>query len=279
MIRVLIVHENPLFRVGLRAVLKRHEEMQLVGIVGEIVELEQLLELLAATRPDVVLFDGAFTSSQPARSAAEIVDQVRKAGIRGILVFAPSTDEEDLFHFMMGGAAAYELPTISSDDLVEKIRRIAQGEYLITSEVLHSASAKHSLQDPYAHCEREDSVTHQKQGKQPHDPSKVTDREITVLKQIMKGHSNKQIARTLGLSDQTIKKHITSILKKFQAHDRTAAVVIALRRELISLDDVQPCELLLDKEAFEERTQRFMRPTRPVTRLQPAHSYALAVNG
>jgi DNA-binding NarL/FixJ family response regulator len=268
MIHILIAHRNPLFRAGLCAVLERHEEIR---IVGQAVEREELLELTAVTQPDVVLFDGALTSCRPAYSAAEVVDQVRRAGACGIIVLATSANEEDLFRFLMSGAAAYELPTLSGNDLVEKIRRVANGEYLITSASLCPAPSKSALP--------ESLVTSCNQGKQQsHDSSKVTDREITILKQVMKGHSNKQIASTLGLSDQTIKNHLTSILKKFKAHDRTAAVVIALRRELISLDDGQPGEQLQDRD-FAERTQRFIRPTRPVTRLEPSHPYAFAVNG
>jgi DNA-binding NarL/FixJ family response regulator len=239
-------------------------------VVGETVEREQLLELVAATRPDIVLFDGALTSCQPMYSASEIVAQVRSAGARGIIVFAPSTDEECLFRFLMSGAAAYELPTISGDDLVKKIRRVADGEYLITSEVLRSAPSKPARQEvPVVACK----------GKKQYDHSQVSERETTILKQIVKGRTNKQIALTLGLSDQTVKNHITSILKKFHVHDRTAAVVIALRRELISFDDAKPCDLLLDQESVARRAERFMRPTEIAPRVQTERSYALVVNG
>jgi DNA-binding NarL/FixJ family response regulator len=279
MIRVLIAHESPLFRAGLCSALERHKD---IYIVGQTVEREQLLELTAVTQP-IVLFDGAFTSCQPTFSAVEVVAQVRRAGARGILVFAPSTDEEDLFHFMRSGATAYELPTISGDHLVEKIRRIERGEYLITSEVLRPVSARPSWQAvPLAHCEHEVPVPDRKRGKlqdcrqgRPHD--RVTAREITILREIMNGGTNKQIARALGVSDQTVKNHIASILKKFHVRDRTAAVVIALRRELISFDDIKPDDMYLDQEAFAQRVQRFVGP-RKGAQHQVSRSYAMAAN-
>ena len=110
MIHVLIVHEHPLFRVGLRSTLAESAEIDIVGETGE---RELLLELTAATHPDVVLFDGALTSCQPASRAMEMVAHLRTAGARGIIVFAPRADEELLFQYMKHGAAAYELPTIT----------------------------------------------------------------------------------------------------------------------------------------------------------------------
>jgi DNA-binding NarL/FixJ family response regulator len=92
-INVLIVHDNPLFRAGLRSVLERQEGMH---IVGEAVQLYALLDLVADTKP-VVLFDGGLTSCQPAYCATEVVDLVRKTGVCGIMVFAPCYDEETLF--------------------------------------------------------------------------------------------------------------------------------------------------------------------------------------
>jgi DNA-binding NarL/FixJ family response regulator len=269
---VLIVHESPLFRVGLRSVLGRHKEIQIVGEVGEVIELGQLLELTVATRPDVVLFDGAFTSCQPAYSAVEVVDQMRRVGARGILVFAPSLDdEESLFRFLVNGAAAYEPPTISGEDLVEKIWRVADGEYLISSASLYQAPAKPSLhlqkEALVALCEQEEvPVPELKQEEQSshapleQDPLGMTDRQIIILQLILLGCTNKQIARALDVSEQRMKNCLTSILKRFQVRNRTAAVVAALRRGLISFDDARPYDLSLDQGAFARRTQYFVGP-------------------
>jgi two-component system nitrate/nitrite response regulator NarL len=285
MIRVLIAHESPLFRAGLCSTLERHED---IYIVGQTIEREHLLELTTVTQP-VVLFDGRFTSSLPDFRAAEIVAQVRRAGARGILVFAPSTvvNEEDLFYFLRSGAAAYELPSISGDCLVEKIRRIAQGEYLISSEVLLMQRTRPAWQEvPVIPCEQAvsvpDSNTGKLQGYRSRRPLDqvidcLTAREIAILREIMKGRSNKQVAQALEVSDRTIKNHIASILQKLHVPDRTAAVVMALRHELISFDDINLDELYLDQEAFAQRAQRWVG-SRVTRQQQVARPYAVAAN-
>ena len=265
MIRVMIVHQSPLFRLGLRAVLERQRDVE---IVGETVLMEDLLKLRASTSPHAILFDGSLTSCLPSRSAAHVVAELHSTGAHGIFVFAPSTEEEDFFRFLQSGAAAYELPTISGDHLVEKIRRVAAGEYLMESDVLQSAHQRQGQRLPLMRvprlCMYEETSTrwpkHSRafvQGRDTskipgmehktptssdipvHYPSVLSSRELMVLQQILKGFiSYEAIGRMLEISDGTVRQHCGSIYKKLDAHNRTHAVVIALRRRLISFDDV-----------------------------------------
>jgi DNA-binding NarL/FixJ family response regulator len=234
MIRVLIIHNNPLWRIGLRAVLEQHS----IHIIGETVEPDQILER-AALCPDVVLFDESLT--WPAYTSVEMVIQLRRAGARGIFVFTSAANEEGLFQFFRSGAAAYELPTLSVDGLVEKIRRVAQGEYLITNVVLRppllpvrSIVPKQPLPE---HPSLSKRVEPGPLGQTVPIPSDLSEREIEVLRCLMRGLKNKEIARVLKISDQTVKNHITRIHTKLGVSDRTAAVVTALRRGIISLKD------------------------------------------
>jgi two-component system response regulator DegU len=232
MIRVLILHDNPLFCLGLRSVLERHEEMQ----VADAFTLDQVV----AVRPDVVLIDGALRFCLPQFTAVEAVAHMQRAGVRGIIVFARlPANEEDLFRFLMSGAAAYELPTISGDDLVEKIHRVARGEYLISSAVLKPARSKtlparDTRYLPQVQEEKQQCTTPQES---LCETTVISPRDIAILKQVIKSRNNKQIGQALGISDQTVRNRITALLKKFQVRDRTAAVVVALRQGLISLDD------------------------------------------
>src|SRR5205814_217134 len=105
--------------LGMRSVLERHG----MQVVGSSTEQEEILALVAATRPDVVLLDGTLTFGSPYKdSAAQMITEMRRAGARGIFVLVPDVSEEQLFQFMLSGAAAYELAMLSADALVQKVR-------------------------------------------------------------------------------------------------------------------------------------------------------------
>jgi DNA-binding NarL/FixJ family response regulator len=231
MIRVLIIHPTPLFREGLCHVLGRVDDVQ---IIGEAATAEQAVTFAQSVRPDLALL----ASRLPTGTTVELASQLRLIGVGGIFVLSVVPEEEELFRFLMSGAAAYERATLSSDDLIAKIRCVARGEYIISSAVLRPQPSQEA---PIV------------QRKPPYDSTQVSLRELDVLKQILVGRSNKQAAKVLKISDQTVKNHITSICKKFNANDRTHAVVIALRRGLISLEDVKPDHLVLSEEKFAQR--------------------------
>jgi DNA-binding NarL/FixJ family response regulator len=230
MIRVFLVQNNPLLRLGLRSVLERHE----MQIVGEATEGEEILSGVSTVRPNVVLFDGAmlFQDSHREYRSAQVVAQMRRIGARGIIVLVTTPSEEHLFPFLVAGAAAYEPDNLTADDLVEKVRRVSRGEYLVSGE-LFCQDTEQQQHEAEENREPEHAV-------EPADDALLTERQIDVLRCVMHGYSNKLIGRELRISDQTVKNHITSVIRRLKVPDRTAAVVTALRLGLIELSDSLP---------------------------------------
>ncbi len=226
MIRVLVVTDLPLFRYGIRSTLERAGDCI---VVGESTDMIEIIDLVRTEHPDVVLLDGGLTSLDPCEMARLLHQHASRNG--AMFIFAPSEDEEFLFRFIKLGAVAYETRTITPQELVEKVRRVNNGEYLITSDVLLKLPRPYYTFEALNELEVKDHelvVT----------TCPLSSREVEILEHIAGGNSNKEIAKTLGISDQTVKNHITSILKKLDVNDRTAAVVHALRNKWISLLDV-----------------------------------------
>ncbi len=228
MIHVLIVEEVPLFRCGIRATLERTGTC----LVLEATELTQIAELAQLQQPDVAILSGELTCADPCL----IVHLLRQqAPAIGIVILAPSQNEERLFQFAKAGASAYELRTITQEALADRVQRVSRGEYLLTSEGLLPLP-KLDLLLPL----RLAQGGHQADGTLVvASASPLSSRELEIVGYIAEGNSNKEIARVLRISDQTVKNHITSILKKLHVTDRTAAVVCALRQGWIPLEAVE----------------------------------------
>ena len=236
-IGVLVAHGCPLFCLGLHFFLVQQSECRLVG---EATSQEETLLLAQREQPDVVLLDGGLTS------ALELVQQLRQLDVQGMLVFAPvEGDEETLFQFLLHGATAYVDPSISEDELLALIRQIAQGECLITGDVLPIQAAR---RERLAHLRQEallaarlaeaDLPAKEKGKKQristEHDVQ-LSARERAVLQLIAQGGTNVQVARLRGISHYTVKNHLEQVYRKLHVPDRTSAVVTALRRGWITL--------------------------------------------
>lgn len=225
-IRIIIIEEQPLFREGLRATL---EHMGDCIIVGEATDATEVMELVRASNPDVALLDISLTTSDP----LEIARQTRHLAPRmGIIILTPQEDEEGLFQSIKVGAAAYYTRNITPGKLVEAVRKVNHGEYLINDEVLSKPQFASRVLKSFRELTGEESAPVSHNGQ----PSPLSSREVEILDHIARGNSNKEIAKLLKISDQTVKNHITSILKKLAVNDRTAAVVHALKHGWISMD-------------------------------------------
>ncbi len=189
-LRILLVHSNPLLCLGIRSVLQRHG----MQVVGSTVEREEILALVDATKPDMVILDATLTCRHDYGEdrAAEMIAQMRQAGVRGIFVLAPVVDEESLFQFLMVGASAYERDRLSVEAFVQKVRLVAEGSYLFSEEGLADERATTIVR-----CEvfQLPAEPEQEDVEELPDSTLLTEREIEILKFVMVGLSNKQIAK------------------------------------------------------------------------------------
>lgn len=225
-IRVIIVDEQPLFRQGIRCTL---EHMGDCALIGDSTNAEEILELVRAGNPDVAVIDAGLLSTDP----LEIARQMRHlAPHMAIIILTPSEDEERLFQSIKVGAAAYYTRNISVEELIQTVRKVSVGEYLINDDVLSKPQLASRVLKSFRELAVEEETSSTKDLYSP-----LSGREVEILDYIARGNSNKEIAKSLKISDQTVKNHITSILKKLSVNDRTAAVVHALRHGWIKMDD------------------------------------------
>jgi len=226
MIRVIIVDEQPLFRQGIRSTL---EHMGDCAIIGDSTDANDILELVRTSSPDVALVDAGLTSADP----LDLARQMRHLAPRmAIIILTPSDDEERLFQSIKVGAAAYYNRSITTEELVEAVRKVSVGEYLINDDVLSKPQLASRVLKSFRELAVEEETSSTKDLYSP-----LSSREVEILDYIARGNSNKEIAKSLKISDQTVKNHITSILKKLSVNDRTAAVVHALKHGWIKMDD------------------------------------------
>jgi len=224
-IRIVIADEHPLFRAGVRAALEREEAFD---IVGEAQDGDQLLALTERETPDVMLVDVKL----PGVDGLQVTREVKKRlPTTSIVLLTASEEEEELFYAIRYGASAYMLKDVTGEELIDVIRRTSSGTYLINDSVL----AKPVLASRVLSSFRELATVDQ-QVKPLFVP--LSAREVEVLEYAAKGNSNKEIARALSISDQTVKNHLTSIMRKLAVNDRTQAVVYALQQGWIKMHNI-----------------------------------------
>ncbi len=223
-ISILIVDDHPLFRRGIHWSLEAEPDL---NIVGEAENGPQAIQLASQFVPDIMLID----INMPEMSGLEVTRIVKRHHPQmGVIILTMHEDDEQLFHAIRVGAAAYSTKDVEAEELGKLIRRVARGEYLINDNVLNRPFVASRVLDQFR--ELPDN-----QGGVDTVFSPLTPREVEILDCVAQGNSNKEIAQILKISDQTVKNHITSILRKLAVNDRTQAVIYALRHGWIRLDD------------------------------------------
>jgi DNA-binding NarL/FixJ family response regulator len=224
-LRVMVVVQQPIFREGIIAILK---SMAGCEVIGHPNNAGEALELARSHNADVALLDTFFDSID----TIEIARQMRTSSPKtAVIMLSELEGEEWLFQAVKVGAAAYYTRNITPEELVEAIKKVSQGEYLINDDVL----AQPNLANRVLQSFREMSTGTEEEIR-PLAPCPLSTREVEILEHIAKGNSNKEIAKLLDISDQTVKNHITSILRKLEVNDRTAAVVYAIKQRWIKME-------------------------------------------
>jgi DNA-binding NarL/FixJ family response regulator len=213
-VRVLLVDDQALFREALRTLLGVREEIEVVGEAGDGAEA---LRQAAALRPDVVLMDLHMPLLDGIAATRRLA--VEQPEVR-VLALTTFDDDEDVFAALRAGALGYLLKDVSGDRLVEALLAAARGESVLQPSVAAKVVARFALL-PDDDAPRPQPLV-----------VPLSGRELDVLRLLADGRSNREIAGTLFLAEGTIKNHVTNVLGKLGARDRTQA---ALRARALGL--------------------------------------------
>jgi DNA-binding NarL/FixJ family response regulator len=216
-IRALIVDDHALFRRGLEMVLAAEDDIELVGEASDGTEAVQKA---GESLPDVVLMDIRMPKSsgiEACRAMKEVAPSSK------IVMLTISDEEEDLFEAIRAGASGYLLKDIPLDEVADVVRAVHGGQSLINPSMAAKLLTEFAALNKRDQEERAEQVP----------PPKLTDREMQVLKLVAKGMNNRDIAKELFISENTVKNHVRNILEKLQIHSRMEAVMIAVRENLI----------------------------------------------
>jgi two-component system NarL family response regulator len=203
-LKVLVVDDHPLMRLGLRTKIEADPDML---VVGEADDGPAALNAFSATRPDVTLLDLRL----PGMHGAEVIAAIRKLDPEAKILVLTSYDAgEDVYRAMQAGASGYLLKGTFADGILEAIRTVQAGRRFIAPELAARLA------------ERESSPT-------------LSSREVAVLRLVAKGLSNREIGVALFVSEATIKFHLKNIYVKLGANDRTEATLLAVQRGILSV--------------------------------------------
>ncbi len=226
-IRIIIVDDHPLFREGVRNVLDAESD---IDVLAEGTSGDQALELVRRYQPRVAVVD----VNLPNMNGMQVTRQVQAERLDTSVVLVTAYDDvEQVLHAFRAGASAYCSKDVEAGKLVDVIRQVARGFFVVGDQVYDSAGLEHWLSRGVETVRR----PHLEGDVEAFTP--LSPREMEILQYVTRGMSNKEIAARLGISHQTVKNHMTSILHKLDVEDRTQAAVYALRHGWVRLQDTR----------------------------------------
>ncbi len=221
-IQVIIISQQVFFRQGIEHSLSKVRDIT-ISATAEI--SDEVLSIIDKLPPDVALLDIDTPSDAGLKLARKIKQHLPTIGV---VVLTSNPDDAQLFQALKAQAVAYLGKEVTASELVNTIRGVSRGEHPIneslTTRPKLAEQVLQQFQELSLRSEAESFI------------SPLTPREMEILRYIAQGYLNKQIAAELDISEQTIKNHVTSILRKLNANARTEAVVVAIKQGLISLD-------------------------------------------
>lgn len=218
-IRVLIVDDHALFRRGLIQVLLFEDGIK---VVGEGEDGEDALKKAEELVPDVILMDVRMprvSGIEATRRLAELLPAAK------ILMLTVSDEEDDLYEAIKAGATGYLLKEISIEEVADAVRAVVQGQTLISPSMASKLIQEFN------------NLSRRAEERQSVPAPKLTDRELEVLKLVARGLTNRDIADSLYISENTVKNHVRNILEKLHLHSRMEAVIYAVKERLLDLDE------------------------------------------
>jgi DNA-binding NarL/FixJ family response regulator len=214
MLRILLVDDHVLFRKGVAALLAAHQDIQVVGEAGDGLDA---IEIARETLPDIILMDINMPRCDGLQATRRIKREMPHVTI---VILTVSEDDKDLFEAIKSGAQGYLLKNLEPYQLYDLLESISRGEAPLSGAIA-------------AKILKEFSQPSSSSGEEPILADELTARETMILQYVAEGLTNKEIATTLVISENTVKIHLRNILEKLHLQNRIQAAVYAVRQGLV----------------------------------------------
>ncbi len=208
-IRVLIADDHVLVREGLRKLLELNENIEIVTEVGD---GQGAINIARKEKPDVILMDVNMPGTDGIVATRVIKKELPSIHVIALTIY----EDEEVVEMVRAGVSAYVLKDVAGSELIDTINRVMQGEV-----VIHPRVANRLVRELARNDKKKNDI-------------RLTKREKDVLTLLVKGHTNKEMAEAMFISEKTVKNHLTNIFRKLGVKDRTQAAVYCLKNNIVS---------------------------------------------